>query len=119
MKNYIQPGDRIDVTAPAAVVDGQLVRVGVLAGVAVHDAASGAPLVIATEGIYDVTKAGSQAWTVGQAIYGVGTTTLTATTATTTGNIFLGVAVLPVGSGAGETVGRIRLTGAPPTALTP
>lgn len=119
MKNYIQPGARIDVTAPAAVLDGQLVRVGLLAGVAVADAANGAPLVLATEGVFDVAKVGSQAWTVGAAIYGTGTTTLTATTATTTGNILLGVAVAPVGSGAGETVGRIRLNGAAPAALTP
>lgn len=119
MKNYTQPGDRIDVTAPATVVDGQLVRVGLLAGVAVHDAASGAPLVIATQGVFDVTKAGSQAWTVGAAIYGVGTTTLVATTATTSGNILLGVAVAAVGSGAGETIGRVRLNHGAPAALAP
>ncbi len=116
MKNYIQPGDRIDVLAPAAVVDGQLVRVGLLAGVAIHDAASGAPLVISTEGVYDVTKAGSQAWTVGQAIFGVGTTTLVATTAAS-GNILLGVCVAPVGGGAGETIGRVRLNASAPAAL--
>ncbi len=119
MKNYVQPGGLITVNAPAAVVSGQMLRVGVLAGVALQDAASGAPVQIATEGIYDVTKAGSQAWTVGQAIYGVGTTTLVATTATTTGNVLLGVAVAAVGSGAGETVGRIRLNGSAPAALTP
>lgn len=119
MKNFVQDGEIISVLAPAAVTAGQLLRVGVLAGVAINDAGSGAPVNIAVDGIYDVTKAGSQAWTVGAAIYGVGTTTLVATTATTTGNIFLGVAVAAVGSGAGETIGRIRLNGSAPAALTP
>lgn len=119
MKNDVQTGAQLSVTAPAAVVSGQMLRVGLLAGVAVHDAANGAPVEIVTQGVFDVTKAGSQAWTVGAAIYGVGTTTLVATTATTTGNILLGVAVAAVGSGAGETIGRIRLNGSAPAALTP
>lgn len=119
MKTFIQNGDMITIAAPANVSAGQLCRVGQLAGVAATAALSGQPVEIATEGVFDVTKAGSQAWTVGQAIYGVGTTTLVATTATTTGNIFLGVAVAAVGSGAGETTGRIRLNGAMPATLTP
>ena len=118
MRNYVQPGGIVPIAAPAAVASGQLCRVGLLAGVATTAAGSGAPVEIATEGVFDVTKVGSQAWTVGAAIYGTGTTTLVATTATTSGNILLGVAVAPVGSGAGETVGRIRLNGAAPAALT-
>jgi predicted RecA/RadA family phage recombinase len=118
MKNFVQPGDIVTVLAPATVASGQMCRVGLIAGVATHAAASGAPLELATRGVFDVTKAGSQAWTVGAAIYGVGTTTLVATTATTTGNILLGTAVAAVGSGAGETVGRIRLNGSAPAALT-
>jgi predicted RecA/RadA family phage recombinase len=119
MKNYVQDGERIGVTAPANLASGQLFRVGLLAGVAEAAVLSGAAVQMQVTGVVDVTKAGSQAWTVGQAIYGVGTTTLVATTATTTGNIFLGTAVLAVGSGAGETVGRIRLNGAAPAALAP
>lgn len=119
MKTFVQPGDVVTVLAPAVVASGQMLRVGLLAGVALHPAQSGAQVEIATDGVFDVAKAGSQAWTVGQVIYGVGTTTLVATTATTTGNILLGVAVAAVGSGAGETVGRIRLNGAAPAALTP
>lgn len=117
MRNFVQPGSIVGILAPATVVAGQMCRVGQLAGVCVTDAASGAPVNIATEGVFDVTKTGSQAWTVGASIYGVGTTTLVATTATTTGNIFLGVAVAAVGSGAGETVGRIRLNGSAPAIL--
>jgi predicted RecA/RadA family phage recombinase len=119
MKTFIQPGDTVTVAAPANVTAGQLCRVGLLAGVAVTSASSGQPVEILTNGVVDVTKAGSQAWTVGAAIYGVGTTTLVATTATTSGNILLGTAVAAVGSGAGETTGRIRLNGSAPAALTP
>jgi predicted RecA/RadA family phage recombinase len=119
MKNEVQVGEVLSVLAPAILAAGQLFRLGVLAGVASAPAASGAPVEMVTKGVFDVTKTGSQAWTVGQAIYGVGTTTLVATTATTTGNVFLGVAVAAVGSGAGETVGRIRLNGSAPAALTP
>lgn len=119
MKNYVQDGERIGVTAPAALASGQLFRVGQLAGVAESQAANGAPVQMQVTGVVDVTKVGSQAWTVGAAIYGTGTTTLVATTATTTGNIYLGVAVAAVGSGAGETTGRIRLNGAMPATLTP
>jgi predicted RecA/RadA family phage recombinase len=119
MKNFIQPGDVVTVTAPAALTSGQLGRVGLLPGVAVAAAANAAPVELAISGVFDVVKTGSQAWTVGAVIYGVGTTTLVATTATTTGNILLGVAVAAVGSGAGETTGRIRLNGSAPAALTP
>lgn len=119
MKNYVQPGSTVTVQAPAALASGQLFRVGLLAGVASAAAQSGAEVEMETNGVFDVVKTGSQAWTVGQAIYGVGTTTLVATTATTAGNIFLGVAVAPVGSGANETIGRIRLNGSAPAALTP
>lgn len=116
MKNFVQPGGIVTITAPANVVAGQLVRVGLLAGVAVTDAQSGQPVNIATEGVFDVAKVGSQAWTVGAAIYGTGANTLTATTATT-GNILLGVAMAAVGAGAGETIGRIKLNGSAPAAL--
>jgi predicted RecA/RadA family phage recombinase len=119
MKNFVQPGKTVTVLAPAALASGQLFRVGLLAGVACAAAQSGAEVEMETDGVFDVTKAGSQAWTVGQAIYGVGTTTLVATTATTSGNIYLGVAVAAVGSGAGETTGRIRLNGSAPAALAP
>jgi predicted RecA/RadA family phage recombinase len=118
MKNFVQDGRILNVLAPATLVAGQAFRVGLLAGVALQDAANGAAVQMQTDGVVDITKTGSQAWTVGQVIYGVGTTTLVATTATTTGNILLGVCVVAVGSGAGETIGRIRLNGSAPAALT-
>ena len=110
MKNYIQPGDRISVTAPYAVASGAGCLVGSLFGVAITTAALSAPVEIATEGVFDLAKVGSQAWTVGARIYWDDTAKNCTTTVST--NKLIGVAVAAVGSGAGETIGRVRLSGA-------
>jgi predicted RecA/RadA family phage recombinase len=107
MKNYVQNGDVVSVPAPATVVSGAGVLVGALFGVAVHNAASGQPVEIATTGVYDLTKVGSQAWTVGALIYwDAANSRATTVSASTT---LIGKAVAPVGSGAGETIGRVLL----------
>ena len=69
MKNFIQPGRIIPVTAPAAVKSGDLVLVGKLFGVASSDAASGALVELCTEGVFTLPKVSAQAWTEGAAIY--------------------------------------------------
>jgi predicted RecA/RadA family phage recombinase len=112
MKNFVQPGDIVSVTAPADVASSAGVLVGSLFGVAVTDALSGAPVNIALSGVVDLPKAGSQAWTVGALIYWTGTV---ATNVAST-NKLIGACVAAVGSGAGETVGRVRLNGAAITA---
>lgn len=118
-KNFVQEGDALTIAAPAEVKSGAPVRAGVLFGVALHDAANGASLTIATEGVWTLPKPGSQAWTVGAAIYfDHDANPPVATTATTAGNILIGVAVEAVGSGAGETVGKVRLNGSVPAAAT-
>ena len=40
MKNFIQPGDSLTVSAPYAVTSGQGVLVGALFGIAAYDAAA-------------------------------------------------------------------------------
>lgn len=112
MRNFVQPGAVITVPAPDVVVSGAGVLVGSLFGVAGHDAASGASLDLHVEGVFDLPKTGSQAWTVGAPIYWTGT----ACTTTASTNKLIGAAVAAVGSGAGETVGRVRLNGAAITA---
>ncbi|WP_444668575.1 capsid cement protein [Cereibacter changlensis] len=72
-------------------------------------AAAGAPVVLVTRGVFDLPKAGAQAWALGAAIYWDDTNKLCTTTAS--GNTLIGRAVLAVSNGAGETVGRIRLVG--------
>lgn len=109
MKNFVQEGEQIRLTAPYAVSGGQGVLVGTQFGVAVHDAAISTPVEMRTNGVFDMLKVGSQAWTVGAAIYwdnaARNTTTVVAS------NTAIGTAMLAVGSGAGETTGRVRLRG--------
>jgi predicted RecA/RadA family phage recombinase len=57
MKNYVQDGDAIDILAPAALTAGQSLLVGDLFGVVLADAASGAPAVIQTSGVFTLPKA--------------------------------------------------------------
>jgi len=110
MKNFVQPGDVISVTAPANVASGAGVLVGSIFGVAVNTAVSGDAVEIAVTGVFDLTKAGTQAWAVGARIYWDDTAKNCTTTAGT--NKLIGVATAAVGSGAGETIGRVRLSAA-------
>jgi predicted RecA/RadA family phage recombinase len=115
MKNFQHIGDVMTVTAPAVVVSGGPVSVGVLFGVAMSDAASGAAVEIQTRGVFTLAKTSAQAWTVGQAIYYIPSTGL-CTTATTTGNLFIGVAAAVAANP--SSTGSVRLNGAAPTAVT-
>lgn len=65
MKNFVQGGDTITVSAPYDRSSGQGAKVGQIFGVCTGDALSGADVALKTTGIFDLTKAGSQAWTVG------------------------------------------------------
>ena len=116
MKNYVQPGANLTVPAPSGgVVAGQAVLIGSLFGVAQGVAAATAPVTIVTEGVFDLPKVASQAWTVGTPVFwdpaaasGAGALTSTA------GSLKrVGVAVAPVADGAGDTIGRVKLIGVP------
>ncbi|HMO09367.1 MAG TPA: DUF2190 family protein [Paracoccaceae bacterium] len=110
MKNFVQPGDVLGVTAPYAVASGAGCLVGSLFGVAQGAAGNGEPVQIATVGVYDLPKVGSQACTVCVGISWAATNKICTPTAST--HKLIGVAVAAVGSGAGETLGRVRLSGA-------
>ena len=109
MKNYVQPGATLTLTAPYAVTSGDGLLVGSIFGVAAGDAASGATVETALTGVFDLTKIGSQAWTVGAKVYWDDTNKRCTTVATD--NTLIGVAVAAVAGGAGDTIGRVRLNG--------
>jgi predicted RecA/RadA family phage recombinase len=109
MKNYVQPGTTLTLTAPYAVTSGDGLLVGSIFGVAAGDAASGATVEAALTGVFDLTKIGSQAWTVGAKVYWDDTNKRCTTVATD--NTLIGVAVEAVAGGAGDTIGRVRLNG--------
>lgn len=99
MKNYIESGDIITVTAPANTKAGDLVEVGKLVGVACADADSGKPVNIKTSGVFTVKKVSAQAWTVGAPVYVDGSeATTTASTNTPIGHA-LAIAANPSATG--------------------
>ena len=110
MKNYIQPGHAITLAAPYDVVSGAGLLVGSIFGVATHDSLSGAEIETQLTGVIDLAKAASQAWTAGAKIYWDNAAKRVTNVAS--GNTLVGVAVLAVGAGAEEIVGRVRLNGA-------
>ena len=111
--NFVQNGDNVTITAAADTASGAGVLAGLLFGVAVADALEDEALTIATRGVYTLPKTSAQAWTVGAAIYWNGTSG-EATTATTAGNVFIGVAMEEAGSP--SDTGVVRLNGTAPAA---
>lgn len=107
MKNFVQTDEKIVVPAPAAVSSGDGVLVGSLFGVAEGDAASGADVVIVTEGVFDLPKAASVTPAVGAKVYWDNTNGNVTTTAT--GNTLIGCAT--VAAAAGDATVRVRLNG--------
>jgi len=109
MKNYIQPGKTITLPAPYAVSSGDGLLVGAIFGVASANSAIGETVEASLVGVFDLKKAASQAWAVGDKIYW--DNTAKEATKTATGNTAIGVAVEAVGNAASETIGRLRLNG--------
>ena len=69
MKNFIQRGNTITVTAPYAVSSGDGVLVGSLFGVAAFDALITTSVEIVTEGVFDLAKTSALAIGVGDVVY--------------------------------------------------
>ncbi len=79
MKNYVQPGGTITLTAPDDITSGQIVAVGSLVGVAAGDAATGEDLDLVTEGVFTLPKPSTEVVAVGDVLYldaGAGVATL-------------------------------------------
>lgn len=113
MRNYVQAGQVIPIPAPANVVSGQGVRVGVLFGVASYDAVAGQSVELAITGVFRMAKTSAQAWAVGDPIFATATGQLT--TASGAGTLLVGVAVAAAANPSGE--GLVRLNGAVPAAV--
>lgn len=109
MRNYVQEGCALDLTAPSGgVVAGLAYKIGSIIAIAAIAAAEGATFVGFVEGVYDVVAEGAgsgQAWAEGDLIYW--DNTAKKFTKTSTSNTKAGVAVaakLTAG-----TEGRLRL----------
>ena len=107
MKNFVQPGANLTLPAPYARASGEGALIGSIFGVASVDVANGVDAVFVTEGVFDLAKAASQAWTVGAKVYWDNTAKNCTTTASA--NTLIGVATAAAASGAGLVIGRVRL----------
>ncbi|MCF2870307.1 DUF2190 family protein [Octadecabacter sp. G9-8] len=106
MKNYIQPGENITLAAPDAVTSGDGVLVGSLFGVAHGNAASGADVVLATVGVFELPKVSADDIAVGAKVYWKDSTS--DVTSTATGNTLIGQAVSAAGNPSNAV--RVRLS---------
>lgn len=105
MKNFIQEGRTLTVSAPRAVESGDGVLVGLLFGVAAFDSDSADEVEIDTVGVFDLAKATGAAWAVGDPIYW--DDSAYNATRTATGNVLIGVATAAAESG--DTTGNVRI----------
>ena len=111
--NYKQPGDVLEFTAPAGgVTSGTPVLVGKLLVIPLKSAAATAKFPGQTVGVWSVTKAASQAWTEGAAVYWDDTAKVFTTVSTS--NTLVGAAAAAVAGGSGDTTGLVRLNGSAP-----
>lgn len=114
MKNFEAGGNNIDLIAPSGgVTSGTPAVIGDLLVFPVADADEGDKFAAMVNGVFSVTKPGSQAWSEGTAIYYDATNSLFTNVASSHKKV--GVAAGAVAGGAGDTTGFIRLNG---TALT-
>ncbi|SEN58216.1 Predicted phage recombinase, RecA/RadA family [Gemmobacter aquatilis] len=107
MKNYIQKGDTLTIPAPAAVASGFPVIAGAIVGIASGGAASGAPVDVATVGVFELPKVAADNFVVGAAVYWDVTAELA--TSTATDNTKLGVAVATAAASTASV--NVRLSG--------
>ena len=90
--NHFQPGKVLDWTNGSGkdVLSGELVMIGVLAGVALTDIAKDAIGAVQVEEVFELPKTASEAITAGAVVYQDASTKLVTTT--DTGNTRIGVA---------------------------
>ncbi|MCK4164283.1 DUF2190 family protein [Ralstonia pseudosolanacearum] len=105
MKNYVQQGDTLTLTAPYAVNAGDAVLVGKIFDVAIASIAAGADGEFVTEGVFDLPALGTDTPAQGAVLYWDSTNKRLTTTATS--NTRVGVAT--AAKAAGGTTVRIKL----------
>jgi len=107
MKNYIQPGEQITVPAPYDVASGAGALVGSIFGVAFDAALSGADVVLALEGVYEITALTADTASIGAKVYWDNSNKRLTTTSS--GNTYVGVFTKAKTNQ--ETTATVRLNG--------
>jgi predicted RecA/RadA family phage recombinase len=109
MKNFVQEGKTITVTAPANVTSGQYVTVGAIRGVAAYSAASGEAVELVTEGVFTLPKVSADNILAGDVLYWSGTACTK--TAGTGSKPLVGVAVKAADSGVATVDAKLGVHG--------
>lgn len=92
-RNYIQPGENLDLTAPTGgVTSGVGALIGRLFGIATATVAAASTFVMRRVGVWSMAKTSAQAWSVGDKIYWDSTNSV-ATATLTAGFRFIGICV--------------------------
>ena len=105
MKNYVQQGDTLTLTAPYAVNAGDAVLVGKIFAVAIANVANGADGEFVAEGVFDLPALSTDTPAQGAVLYWDSANKRLTTTAS--GNTRVGVATVAKTNGA--TTARIKL----------
>lgn len=108
MKNYVQDGDVITVTAPYALTTGQGALVGSMFGVATNSAANGTAVEIIVEGVVTLTALSTDVAAVGARAYWDNTNRRVTTTVGS--NTLIGVFTVAKASGDGTATVRLNAT---------
>jgi predicted RecA/RadA family phage recombinase len=107
MKNFVQDGRALTLTAPYAVLSGGGAKVGGIFGVAITSVATGEDGEFHVVGVYDLTALGTDTATVGAAAYWDDTNKRVTTTVG--GNLKIGAFTQAKLNG--DTTARVRLNG--------
>ena len=96
MKNFVQPGENVTVPAPADTASGDLVLLGAMFGVAVHNAGAGEPVTVKTGGIFDLPAIVAEDWGAGVKLYrhAAADANQGKVTGEAAGNVAIGIAML-------------------------
>lgn len=108
MRNFVQRGDTLDITAAAAVTSGAVVVAGSIIGVSNTDAAIGETFALDVVGVFNLPKVSALAIAVGDVLYYDAGTKLVNKTAS--GNTKIGVAVTAAANPSPSV--NVRLNGA-------
>ncbi|MCO6385019.1 DUF2190 family protein [Oceanicola sp. 502str15] len=109
MKNYVQKGENITVTAAAAATSGQGVLVGNLFGIAAGDAEIGDDLDLVTVGVFSMAKVSTDVLAVGDPVYWDDTAKLATADDDSGANAEIGLAVTAAANPSGTV--NVRLNG--------
>jgi predicted RecA/RadA family phage recombinase len=112
MKNFVQPGNTLDLIAPAALTSGQPVLIGSIFGVAVTDAASGDTVAVDIEGVFELAKVTTDAIAAGDKLYWDSAAAKLTKTPGTGSKPLVGFAVAAAGNGVTTVCVAIEWTGA-------